>query len=210
VDARLIAGCLLVVASVGIGARVVEHAQDRIQVMAFTRDLAAGATVQGGDVQPVRVGLSTRQASVYITRAGAINGRQLVRPVSRGEFVTHDSLRASAETLTIVVPLAAGAAPQLHRGQRIAVWAAAKDCDLSLLIADATVQSADQARGAFGASDAQNQQVVLTLPDADAQRVVRALAQDDVALRAGIVSGPARVQESSAPVAAMPCTSPAR
>jgi hypothetical protein len=85
--------------------------------------------------------------------------------------------------------LAAGAAPALHRGQRIVIWAASDSCGVTELVHDVTVQSVDQGDGLSGAS---GQLVVIDLPDGGAVGVVKALSDDTVALRAGVVSGAGR------------------
>jgi hypothetical protein len=189
VDARLITGVLLVVASVGLGAHVVSHAEDSAAAVMFTRELAAGVTISSADVAVVRVRLAQSQAAVYLTRPDVAIGKQLARPVVRGELATRSRIRVAAASTTVVVPLPSGSAPAVHRGQRIAVWSATKGCELSLLISDATVQAVEEDHDSFSAAQGRAQQVVLALDDATAQQVLRTLAQEDVVLRAGILSG---------------------
>lgn len=188
VDARLIAGILLVVVAVGTGARVVARAEARSQVVAYTRDLAAGTTVQPDDLAYVRAGLPREQSGVYVARLAQAVGSRLGRAVVRGELVTRDSLALPEPTSTVVVPLGPAAAPELHRGQRITVWSSAPGCDTIILIAEATVEAVARGDGSSFES-AGSQQVVLALADADAARVISALAAKDVLLRAGVLSG---------------------
>lgn len=197
VDARLIAGILLVVIAVGTGARVVAHAESRRQVVAYTRDLAAGATVQPDDLAYVRAGLPREQSSVYVALLAQAVGSRLGRAVTRGELVTRDSLAPPVQTTTVVVPLAPAAAPEVHRGQRITVWSSAPGCDTIILIPEATVEAVTRGDGSSFES-AGSQQVVLALSDADAARVVSALAAKDVLLRAGLLSGGPRSAPSMA------------
>ena len=181
---------LLVACAVGVGAHVVSRAEQRTQVLAFARDLAAGTTVEPDDVGFVRVGLPERQASVYVSGTAAVRGMRLGRAVVRGELVTRAVVSSPQPSTTIVVPLASGAAPALHRGQRIVVWAVTSSCGFAELVPDVTVQSVD--RGDEGLAAAGQQRVVVDLADDVAVKVVEALSRDGVVLRAGVVEGEAR------------------
>ena len=205
-DARLIAGLLLVVTSIAIGARVVAAAQSRTQVVAFTRDLAAGTTIRPGDVSYVRVNLPTDRLSIYADQLATVQGRRLTRPVERGELATRASVDRAAPSTRVVLPLVAGAAPALSRGDRVVVWAAADGCALGVLVGDATVQGVDRGGDGAGLQSAGSQRVTLDLPDDVAARVVATLAKDSVTLRAGVLQGGAH-EPIETPAPTVPATS---
>lgn len=189
IDARLIVGVLLVAVSVVTGAHVLGNAQARIPLLAFTRDLAAGTSVQHTDVTLVRVALPRAQLPLYLKPEDELIGTTLAHAVSRGELVAQSVVGLQTSITTVVIPLAAGAAPALHRGERIVVWTASDTCGLVELIHDVTVQSVDRDDGLSGAS---RQLVAIDLPDDAAFRVAKTLSDDTAVLRAGVVSGASR------------------
>jgi hypothetical protein len=179
----------MVVFAVAMGARIVARAEARSSILAFTRDLDAGTIVQQSDVEFVRVALSDGQRALYVNRADATVGTTLDRPVVRGELVARRDLHSTPGATSVVIPLAAGGAPALHRGQRIVVWSNSPTCGVTELVHDVTIQSVDR-DDKFAGSD--GQRVVVDLPDDAALTVVKALSDEKAVLRAGVVSGPTR------------------
>ncbi|MGI8761934.1 MAG: SAF domain-containing protein [Jatrophihabitantaceae bacterium] len=190
-DLRLVAGIVLVLASVLVGAKVVSGADDSYRMLAVTRDLSAGVTLRADDVRLVQVRLPGRGSGVYLADGAAVIGKQLDRPLSRGELLPAAALRAAPALTTLSVPFAAGDAPGLHRGQRIEVWLSTKQCPSTVLLADVTVQDVQASdQGALGGR--RGQDAVLSVAPELADRVVDALARDGSAIRAGVLTGAAR------------------
>src|SRR6476646_3059075 len=124
-DLRLVLGIVLVLTAVLVGALVVSRARHTDKELAVTRDLAAGTTVQPGDVRLVDVQLpaDVRDHAAYLSDPSAAVGKVLNRPLHRGELVPAAVLVAAGGAQTTVsVPFAADAAPTLSRGERIVVW----------------------------------------------------------------------------------------
>jgi hypothetical protein len=184
-DARLVTGLVLVVAAVLIGAKVVSGAQHTRRVLALTHDLAAGATLRAGDLTHVDVRLPADD--VYVDDRDGVIGRQLNRPLGKGELIPSAALGAPAESTTISVPLQARDAPQLHRGQRVEIWLSTPACRSMVLLSDVTVQDVHAGSDAIGAGTGQD--VVLTVSAQLAERVVAALADKDAVIRAGVLTG---------------------
>jgi hypothetical protein len=191
-DTRLVAGLVLVIAAVLIGAKVVSGAQHTRRVLALTHDLAAGATLRAGDLTHVDVRLPTDD--VYLDDQDQVIGRQLNRPLGKGELIPAAALGTSAESTTISVPLQARDAPQLRRGQRVEIWLSTPSCRSVVLLSDVTVQDVHAGSDAIGAGTGQD--VVLTVSPQLAERVVAALADKDGVIRAGVLTG-AAVQDDA-------------
>jgi len=185
IDARLVSGLLMVVFAVAMGAHIVGRAQARSAVLAFTRDLGAGTTIQSGDVEFVRVALSKGQRTLYVEHSAATVGKKLDRRVTRGELVARSDLEVRSTGTTVVIPLPGGAAPSLHRGQHIVVWSTAGTCGVIELVHDVTVQAVDR-DDRLAASD--GQRVIVDVPDEAAVTIVKALSDENAVLRAGVVS----------------------
>lgn len=196
-DLRLVLGVGLVLLSVLVGARVLSSADDGVRLLAVTRDLAAGTVLSADDVETVSVRVSA--ADVYLPAGSDVTGRQLSRPLSRGELLSRAAVAGAPALTTITVPLAPGRAPDLSAGQRIRVWLSTKTCASQVLLDDVTVQRVAQSADAtFGRGAGQD--VTLSLPAARAERVVAALALPDVTLRAGVLSGPADAAATPLPL----------
>jgi hypothetical protein len=186
-DLRLIAGVVLVLASLLIGAKVVGGAHRTYRMLAVTHDLAAGSTIRDGDLRPVDVRLPGHGEGVYVKDTADAVGRQVNRALANGELVPVAALTSSRALTTLSVPFAGGNAPDLHAGQRIELWLSTKSCPSVVLLADVTVQQAH-------ASDTQlasgrGQDVVLAVSAGLADRVVGALAADGAVIRAGVLTG---------------------
>lgn len=204
-DLRLVLGIGLVVVSVLVGARVVASAHASTRLIAVTRDLAAGTVLTAGDVRAVSARVSAE--GVYLSAGEAVAGKRLTRPLTRDELLPRAAVEPAPSLTTITVPLAAGQAPDLAAGQRIRVWVSTKTCASVVLLGDAAVQRvADGHDGSFGGGAGQD--VTLSLPAEQADRVVGALALPDVTLRAGVLSGPSDAAAAALPPL-QPCASPA-
>jgi hypothetical protein len=186
-DGRLVAGVILVLAAVLLGATVVSGARHTERRLALTRDLAAGAALQSGDLTAVNVRLPAH-GRIYAAAPDAVLGRRLNRPLSKGELVPTAALGQPAAGTTISVPLAARSAPELHRGQRVEIWVSTATCPSTVLLAAVTVQAVHAGSDELGAGA--DQDVVLSVAPQLADRVVAALADKDAVLRAGVLTGP--------------------
>jgi hypothetical protein len=198
-DLRLVLGVTLVLGSVLIGARVVSSARHMTPVLVARRDLAAGTVLAAGDVsfQPVRL---PKPAALYADSESDVVGKRLSEPVSAGELVPLAAVAAEPAETTVVVPFDAASAPDLHKGDRVEVWLSSARCVSVVLLPEVVVQGVHTDSGGFG-SGTRGQDVVITLAPPLAERVVQALAIDDVRLRAGVHtgSGPSADQEQELP-----------
>lgn len=188
-DLRLVLGVLLVLASVLIGAKVVASAEDTYPRVAARHDLAAGTVLSADDLRLVQVQLPHHGNGVYLAELKDVVGRQLRRPVAAGELVpTGAVVRVSPQT-TVTVPLASGAAPDLRKGERIELWLSTASCSSVVLLPAVTVQAVHSDNGAIADSGSGGQDVVISVPPEQADRVVSALAIDQAQVRAGVLVG---------------------
>jgi hypothetical protein len=201
-DLRLVLGVVLVLASVVVGAKVVSGASHTYAQVTASRDLAAGTVLTASDLRltQVQLGESTRRA--YLTATDDAVGKRLARPVSRGELVPSASVRSVLAQTTLTVPLPGGSAPDLRSGQRIEVWVSTTTCRSVVLLDDVTVQSVrrdDTGSFSAGGAGGSGQNVVIDVAPPLADRVIAALAIDDVKLRAGVLVGDQRVAAQAEP-----------
>lgn len=120
---RLVAGILLVLVSVIVGARVVTGAESSDQVWAAESDLAAGTVLVAGDLRAVTVGLAN-SAEAYLLSSTDPTGRVLSSPVRSGELLPRSVLAETSSMVDIALPIAAGyVPPSLQRGQLVDVYA---------------------------------------------------------------------------------------
>jgi hypothetical protein len=85
-DARLLAGLLMVLLSVVVGAKVFADADERVEVWSVTRDLGADTTLSEDDLDVTAVRLDG-VARRYLSASQDLAGLVLTRPVSRGELL---------------------------------------------------------------------------------------------------------------------------
>lgn len=187
IDARLMAGVVLVLVSVIVGARLLTTSHETAPVVAVTHDVAVGSRLGAGDLAIVRVRMPKGRLVLYAGSVAAVSGREVSRPLRAGELVPLSGVRASRPSVTLVLPLPGDAAPRLAAGQRIAVWVSTPECPARVLLADVTVQST-RADGGGSFSAGTGQQVVVGVDPLYAGRVMAALATKDVALRAGLLT----------------------
>jgi SAF domain len=209
-DLRLIVGLALVLGSVLLGASVVASARRTAAVVGARRDLAAGTVLTADDLAllPVRLPAVTRSA--YGTDPAAIVGKQLARPVTRGELVPLAALTAVPARTTLTVPLAADAAPELAKGDRIELWVVADGCPSTVLLRDVAVQAVRADSGGGFATGSAGQDVVISVAPEVADRVVDALTLDGVRLRAGVLAGPPVADPAGGPPDLTECATAAR
>ena len=186
-DLRLVLGVVLVLAATALGAVVVSRAGDTRPAVVVTRDLAAGTVLTADDVAIRQVRLPGE--GVYLTAVRDAVRRELDRPVTAGELLPAAAIRSVPEQTTLTVPLSAGAAPDLRAGERIEVWVSTAGCSSLVLIADVPVQEVHADNGGSFATGTGGQDVVISVGRALADRIVAALALEDVTLRAGILAG---------------------
>ncbi len=190
-DLRLVLGVLLVLAAVLIGAKVIQSARHTDKVLAVTHDLAAGTTLQAGDLQLADVALpdSVRRSGVYLADRDKAIGKVLARPLAQGELLPAAVLASAPARTRISVPLAADAAPKLSRGQRIVLWLSDQRCPSVVLVPDVVVQDVRVADAGEFTSGGVGQDVVLSVDPPLAQRIDTALAIDGATVRAGVLTG---------------------
>lgn len=191
-DLRLLLGVVLVLASVLIGAKVVSSASRTYPRVAARHDLAAGSILTTNDLTLARVQLPGQGTGVYVSQLQDAVGKQLSRAVSAGELIPAGALGNAIAQTTITVPLAAAAAPDLRKGQRIELWVSTTSCSSLVLLPEVTVQDvhADE-DSTFGTGSGAQDVVISVAPDL-ADRVMQALALDEAQLRAGVLVGPGR------------------
>jgi len=188
-DLRLVLGVLLVLGSVLLGAKVVASARHTEARVAARRDLAAGVVLTAGDLTLTQVQLPDSRRGLYLSRLKDAVGRRLGRPVTAGELLPAAAVTGVPAQTTVTVPLASGSAPQLRKGQRIELWLSTPRCPSVVLLPDVPVQAVHgDAGGSFGAGS-DGQDVVISVSPGLAERVVAALALEDVRLRAGVLTG---------------------
>jgi hypothetical protein len=203
-DLRLALGLVLVLCSVGLGARILAHADRSVTAVAMATDVAAGTVLSADEVRVVHVRLPATARGQYPGSPHVVVGRQAAHGLRRGELLTQAALEEPTEATTLAIPLRAGDAPRISAGQRIALWAWDKACGLRLVVSDVAVQAVHDDNGGF-AGGGGGQQVVVQVAPALAQDVVAVLASDDSpAIRAGIVTGPSRPDPPNVPSGACP------
>lgn len=185
-DLRLVAGVLLVIGSVLIGARVIAAADQSVSVWAAVRDLSAGTTLRTEDVRQVPARLfdaSTR----YLRSDGDLTGQVLDRPVRAGELVPASALGAPSDRVSVALPVDSTAVPlDLHRGQLVDVYATGTGADgtgplTRRVLTAAPVQAVDGgSQGVLSAGG--TRQVVVSVDAVDAGALVAAIAGQDLAL----------------------------
>lgn len=126
-DARLVAGVLLVLVSVVLGARLTASGDRSERVWSATHDLAAGSVLSVADLAPTRVRLFDRGDRYLLAAGAAPVGYVLGRGVGPGELVPRDSLvrpgQGGVARRDVSVPVAAGHLPDdLQAGQQVDVY----------------------------------------------------------------------------------------
>ena len=188
-DLRLIAGVLLVLVAVAVGAGVVSAADHRTAMWAVRHDLSAGTILSGDDIVPVRVSLGSA-ASAYLPLAHAPVGRVVTVPLRAGQLLPRAALEQAADGIAVTVPVRPENMPRLARGDRVTLWLSSRTCKGRVLISGVPVQDVRMpGAGAFsGYSGAGSSVLVLRLAPDRAARVVSVLDLDSVVIRVGVLS----------------------
>ena len=134
----VVGGLLMALAAVGTFLAYADAtADDTIDVLVATRDLAPGRTIRAGDVALVPVELPGEVRGLFGAVDAAV-GRQLASPVEAGEFLLASATVVpldGAESLEVAVSLPAGrAVGRLRSGERVDVFST-WDGDVTQLIA---------------------------------------------------------------------------
>ena len=188
-DLRLALGCLLVLGSTVLGAKVVAAADHTAAVVSLAAPVDEGTVLTQAELRVTRARLPASVARAYVADPRAAIGKQVTRALARGELLPRASLEPAVASTTVTIPLAAGDAPTLSAGQRITVWLSAKTCPAVLVLADVAIQEVRKSSGGSFSSSGEQDVVVRVSPQL-AERVVTALAQEGAVLRAGVTAGP--------------------
>lgn len=193
-DLRVILGIVLVLVSVVLGARVVSAADASVQVWAVSHDLAAGTTLAGDDVRPVRVRL-LNDADRYVRATAPLAGRTLTRPVGAGELLPSAALTSSPAGRVISVPVPLLHAPDsLRRGQLIDVFATTKSTSgtatstTERVLAGVPVQAVRAPRSGLSGAGAEYAVLIRVSPES-VKRLVTAIRTAEIDIV--VVTGPA-------------------
>jgi len=126
-DTRLVAGVLLLLLAVVVGARVLQTSDTTTPVVSVTVDLPAGHVLTDTDLGSTRVRLTGAARGRYAAvgqRAGLV-GRVLARGLTAGELLPVSAVAVPAATPARLVPVrvADGRYPGLAEGDHVDVYA---------------------------------------------------------------------------------------
>lgn len=203
-DLRLVLGVALVLASVLIGATVVSRASDTHASVTATRDLAAGTILRSEDIRVTQVQLPDDGAGVYLDDVDLAVGRSLDRAVAKGELVPAAAIEEVKARTRVTVPLASGAAPRLHDGERVELWVSTSTCASVVLLPDVTIQDVRTESDATFGDGSAGQEIVISVDPVLAGRVIGALGIDGGQIRAGVLVGGRQDVSSPAPSSPTP------
>jgi hypothetical protein len=157
----LVAGVLLVLGSVVVGARVIAAADQTVPVLVATTDLAPGQPLTGAMVEMRDVVLDGNLDLYYTGDVGA--GYVVVRTVSEGELLPRSAVAASTDSaatryVTVAVP-AAEVPTGLAAGAVVDVWRTppeqSEERAATSLLDGVTVTAADSGGGGLTGSGGQ-------------------------------------------------------
>lgn len=205
-DLRLVAGVILVLASVAGGAFVFAATDHRQPRWAVTRDMAAGTVLTRDDLRPARVQLGEADDR-YIPVTEPVVGRALQDRVQAGQLLPRAVLTAPASGVAVTIPLRPDNGPAVERGSRITVWLSTKSCQGRVLLSGVPVQSVSRSADAGFGTDA-GSVLVVSLPSADARRVVAALDLDGAVIRVGVLSGGTSAEPTASDLAGCASSGP--
>lgn len=183
-DPRLVLGIVLVAASVGLGAFVVDHAGRTTPVLVATRELTPGTVLAASDLTTAEIG-GAAVADRYATASAAVVGEVVLRTVGQGELVPRASLGdgAALELRPVAVPAGDSVSASVAPGTRVDVWfVPAAPSDGSAPPAPVEVAAAlevaevDDGDGALGLT--RGRSVHVLVPTAALPEVLAALAAD--------------------------------
>ncbi|MCW2527240.1 MAG: uncharacterized protein JWM76_2100 [Pseudonocardiales bacterium] len=187
-DLRLLVGVFLVLGSVAVGAIVMSRGNSTRPVLAVGHDLSAGTVLTDGDLRTVRVRIDGAVA-VYFEAGSDVSGKVLRHDVTTGELLAVGSVAvAGPDETSLTVPVKPENAPELERGQRVAIWVSTQHCQAVPVLSDVAVQAVREA-GSGALSAASSESLVIRVSRPLAQRVVTALGLDGATIRVGVVTG---------------------
>ncbi|MGX7679201.1 SAF domain-containing protein [Jatrophihabitans sp. DSM 45814] len=205
-DLRLIAGVLLVLTAVLVGAFVVSSADHRMPVWALTRNVSVGTVLRAEDLKTVRVQLGSAVTS-YVSTDQPVSGRQVTSPIAAGELLGQAELIAPEAGVSVVIPVRPEDAPKVAQGDRVSIWVSTKSCRGLVLLRDVAVQDI-KSGGGGSLSGSATMGILVRLTPADAQRVIGVLDLDGTVIRIGVLSSTERPAGSDDDLTA--CAGPAR
>lgn len=184
-DKRLVVGLLLVLAAVGLGARVVSQADRTVPVFAARRTLPVGAALSTDALAVVRVRLDAGTRQRYLSAERPLpQGQVLARAVGAGELVPAGALVAAQglDRRPLGIPVDGVLPEGLAPGGLVDIWASARDrkagsavyAEPERLVAAAPVYQVTAPTSGLAVSRATTVHVLLG--DADLARVLAALA----------------------------------
>lgn len=180
-DPRLWIGVAIVAASVLVGVKVLASADESVQVWAVADDAAAGAVVALDDLEAVRIRFvdAVDSARYFLVEDALPTDARLVREVGAGELLPQAAVGAGADTgilrVSVLVP-PGGVDPEIGPGARVDVWVTDDQGTASRpVLEDVVVLSRPSLESSFGAAGGEVQ-LVLGVPDADADALSEVLA----------------------------------
>ena len=193
-DPRLWVGVVLVAASVVLGARVLAAADDTVQVWSVSSDLGAGQRLDAADLVAQRVRFADATAlGGYFTVDDELPAElEVTRPVAAGELLPRAAVGEPSASGLVEVPIAVDpelVPPSVGAGDTVDVYvvaplsASATQAEQPAppsgpALSGASVVDAPEAASSFGTSG--KRQLVLAVPEADAEAFFALLAQYDV------------------------------
>lgn len=186
-DARLLAGLLMVLLSVVVGAKVFADADERVEVWSVARDLGADTPLTEDDVEVAAVRLDG-VARRYVSASQDVEGLVLSRPLGRGELLpvsavggagARDQRRVVIEVDRFgVAGLAKGGVVDLYVVRETAAGEAPPPPEL--VLAGVTVgEDVRSGGGTFGGSGSRSG-VTLLVDQSEVPDVIDAVAHGDV------------------------------
>lgn len=122
-DVRILAGLLLVVAAVVIGAKVVGASSRTAAVWSAGQDLAVGTVLTGADVVAVQVNLADSTARYLAADPALVIGKALSVPVRAGELLPASALNPPPAGRVVVVPVSGDwLPPGVTHGSRVDIY----------------------------------------------------------------------------------------
>ena len=187
-DTRLVAGVVLVLLSMVIGAKVVAAAGDTVPMYAAAASLVPGQPVTQSDVKRVDVQLGGDRSSYVAADHEMAPGTFALREVRPGELVPRSALGPKAEVnlKPVSVPVDAGGATPLDAGSIVDVWVNPRDPSsaaekygkpVKVLNAATVVRKPDPDGGGLGAVSGTTA-VQIMVPEASVQALIAAIDQD--------------------------------
>lgn len=193
-DVRLVAGVLLVLVSVLVGARVVAAADRSVRVWAVAGDLAVGTVLARDDLRPVRVRLLDN-AGRYLTTDRSPVGRTLGRDLGSGELLPVGALRARPCGSELSIPVTTRHVPvSIRKGSRVDVFAtpsgAGAQRTTAQVLRGVTVQAVLRPASGFLSADAE-WSITVRVAEGRAAAVVRAVRTSEIDVAVADAATPA-------------------